>query len=49
MSHTLTIVVADSLMGLLSDWSLDGTMIVLGTSLILLPALSRIEEEHPME
>lgn len=46
MSRTLAIVIVNPLAGLLADWSLSGTMIVLGVLLIVLSALSRIEEGH---
>ena len=46
MVRTLAIAVTQPLVGLLSDWSLPGTCLVLGICLLTLSLLSRIEEEH---
>lgn len=46
MVRTLGIVVMNPLIGLLAEWSLSGTMAVLGAGLLALAAGSRIEERH---
>ena len=46
MVRTLAIVVINPLIGLLTEWSLSGTMAVLGLGLIALAVGSRIEERH---
>jgi MFS family permease len=46
MCRTLAIVVVNPVIGLLADWSLSGTMALLGGGLVVLACLSRIEERH---
>ncbi|ATB42299.1 MFS transporter [Cystobacter fuscus] len=46
MVRTLGIVVMNPLIGLLAEWSLSGTMALLGAGLLALAAGSRIEERH---
>lgn len=46
MIRTLAIVVVNPIVGLLADWSVAGTMIVLGVGLVAVGLFSRIEERH---
>jgi MFS family permease len=46
MVRTLAIAVTQPFVGLLSDWSLPGSCLILGACLMALSLLSRIEEEH---
>lgn len=46
MFRTLTIVVFNLVTGYLAEWSLSGTLAVLGVILIVVSALSKIEEKH---
>lgn len=46
MCRTFGIVIINPITGLLADWSLSGTMGVLGAALIVLPLISRVEETH---
>ncbi len=46
MCRTLTIVAINPLIGLLADWSVANTMIILGAGLIAGGLFSRIEEKH---
>lgn len=46
MCRTVAIVVVNPLIGLLADWSLSGTMALLGAGLVVQACLSRIEERH---
>ena len=46
MLRTFAIVVANSLSGLLADWSIPYTLLILGTGIIVFSFLSKIKEEH---
>lgn len=46
MCRTLAIVVINPVIGLLADWSLTYTMIILGAGLVIIGLFSRIEERH---
>ncbi len=46
MLSTLVIVIINPIAGLLADWSIPNTMIIMGVGIILFSVISRIEEEH---
>ncbi len=46
MCRTLAIVAVNPLIGLLADWSVANTMIILGAGLIAGGVFSRIEEKY---
>jgi MFS family permease len=46
MFRTLMIVIMNLITGWLADWNLSHTMVILGTAIIVLAFLSRIEERH---
>jgi MFS family permease len=49
MIRTLSIVIMNPLIGVLADWSLPNTFYILGASLLILPAFSRIKEAHLLD
>jgi hypothetical protein len=46
MLRTLAIVVINTCSGLLADWSIPYTLLILGISTVIFAFLSRIKEEH---
>ncbi|HLP61978.1 MAG TPA: MFS transporter [Candidatus Deferrimicrobium sp.] len=46
MLRTFSIVVVNTVAGLLADWSIPNTLLILGMATILFAFLSRIKEEH---
>ena len=49
MCRTISIVVVNPIIGLLADWSVQQTMLILGVSLLLFAVFTRIEEKHLIE
>lgn len=49
MCRTISIVVVNPIIGVLADWSVQNTMMILGAALLLLTAFTRIEEKHLIE
>ncbi|MBN2421750.1 MFS transporter [Candidatus Woesearchaeota archaeon] len=46
MVRRLVLVIVNPIVGLLADWSLNFTLIILGCAAILFSLISRVEEEH---
>ncbi len=46
MFRTFGIVVLNPITGVLADWSLSGTLAILGAGLLVLPLVSKVEESH---
>lgn len=46
MLRTIAIVIVNTSSGLLSDWSIPNTLVILGVAAILFGFLSRVKEEH---
>jgi len=49
MLRTCVLAVTNPITGLLADWSVQGTMIVLGSAALLLAFVSRVEEKHLLD
>lgn len=46
MFRTLALVILSPVVGMLADWSLNNTLIILGAISIIFPTISKIEEKH---